>query len=170
MTVTPAWGLTYVVPDDAIAAWGARLIVTQDGHVDMVPDRQGGDGGPHAQELLDLLTERFRPTVLKDTIRELLSTYEMHTREAEDFTLYLDDRICVHANTNASAGYCYVTTWLWPQEPTYVIESYDDGTVLWWNNDDGWTEDEREATVFSHAERYNLSLPIDGTWVERGDA
>ena len=36
MTVTPPWGLKYVVPEQAIAAWGARMIVTQTGETDML--------------------------------------------------------------------------------------------------------------------------------------
>jgi hypothetical protein len=42
----PAWGLKYVVPDNAIAAWGARTIVTQQGDVDFLPDRQGTTAVP----------------------------------------------------------------------------------------------------------------------------
>lgn len=117
MTVAPAWGLAYVVPEDAIAAWGARLIVTQDGYeVDMLPDRQGGDRGPHTEELFDLMEERFSIKDLRETIRELLKEYTMQTRQDEDFILYLDDRVVVHANTRGSAGYCYVTAWLYPKE------------------------------------------------------
>ena len=123
MAVTPAWGLKYVAPEDAIAAWGARLIVTQDGTVDLVPDRQGTDGGPHSQEILAELNKRFAWGQLSAVIRELLvgirfpdgERVRMGTREEEDFILYLDDRLVIHANTNASAGYCYVTAWLYPE-------------------------------------------------------
>lgn len=111
--VKPRWGLHHVVPDSAIAAWGARLIVTQDGEVDMLPDRQGSDDGPHADELLTLLNERFTIPTMRDILGELLVRYEMSTREGEDFILFMDDRMVVHANTNGSAGYCYVTAWLY---------------------------------------------------------
>lgn len=116
MSVQPAWGLSHVVPEDAIAAWGTRMIVTQDGTTDMLWDRQGGDRGPHTDELFDLLTERFSIKTMRDTVSELLRSYEMSTREEGDFILYMDDRICMHANTNGSAGYCYVTAWLWPKK------------------------------------------------------
>lgn len=129
MSVAPAYGLAYVVPDDAIAAWGARLIVTQQGDVDFLPDRQGSDGGEHSRHLMNLLGERFPLPTMRQLLRTLLrGTYmhdgaeghvglekvQMHTREADDFILHLDDRLVVHANTNASAGYCYVTAWLYP--------------------------------------------------------
>lgn len=115
MTVNPAWGLAHVVPEDAIAAWGARLIVTQDGDTDLLGDRQGGSG-PEADDLYDLLDKRFPLPVLRRAVSDLLASYEMRTREAEDFILYLDDRLVVHANTNASAGYCYVTAWLYEKK------------------------------------------------------
>jgi hypothetical protein len=44
-----------------------------------------------------------------------LEKIQMHTREAEDFILYMDDRLVIHANTNGSAGYCYVTAWMYPE-------------------------------------------------------
>lgn len=139
-TVKPAWGLAHVVPEDAIAAWGARLIVTQDGDVDILWDRQGSDGGPHSQALFQALEERYPVLDLKEQISELLrgdfyrtevpGVYlwmQMSTREAEDFILHLDDRLVVHANTNSSAGYCYVTAWLYP-EPTCTWQtSYGTG-------------------------------------------
>jgi hypothetical protein len=127
MNVAPVYGLNYVVPENAIAAWGCRLIVTQQGYVDFVPDRQGSDGGEHSQELLNVLNDALPLSELKDTVSLLLrgvrfregngfERVQMMTREAEDFILYLDDRLVVHANTNASAGYCYVTAWLYPKE------------------------------------------------------
>ena len=124
--VRPAWGLPHVVPDDAIAAWGARLIVTQQGAVDLVPDRMGSDGGGQSAVLMALLNARFPYSMLRDTISTLLKglrvregdmwvKIQMHTREPEDFILFMDDRLVVHANTNGSAGYCYVTAWLYPE-------------------------------------------------------
>jgi hypothetical protein len=140
MAVTPKWGQSHVVPEDAIAAWGARMIVTQQGDVDMLPDRQGGDDGPHTEELFDMLNERFPNKELRDTIGKLLRGYEMSTREGEDFIVYLDDRLCIHANTNGSAGYCYVTAWLYrdveePTESAEWCEMLPDGTDT---NGDEW--------------------------------
>lgn len=51
--------------------------------------------------------------------------------------------------------------------PIWAIESYEDGEVLWWNNTEGWVTDLHEgATLFTDNERYNFTLPLDGTWVE----
>lgn len=111
----PAWGLAHVVPATAVAAWGARLIVDQDGHTDFLFDRQGSDEGPHSQELLDLLNSRFHVGTMREILTSLLLTYDMNTRSGEDFILHVDDRLVVHANTNGSAGYCYVTAWLYPE-------------------------------------------------------
>ncbi len=107
----PAYGLAYVVPADALAAWGARLIVNQDGATDFVHDRQGSDRGDHSSELFDLLRERFPIADMHDLLAELLADFTMDTRTGEDFIFYLDDRLVVHANTNGSAGYCYITAW-----------------------------------------------------------
>lgn len=110
----PPWGLAHVVPDNALAAWGARLIVTQDGGVDFLWDRQGSDEGEHSRDLLNMLDKRLNVIELRKIIGDLLVSYDMQTRQAEDFILYLDDRLVIHANTNASAGYCYVTAWMTP--------------------------------------------------------
>jgi hypothetical protein len=40
------WGLAGAVPPDATSAWGCRAIVTQDGYIDLVPDRTGQQGTP----------------------------------------------------------------------------------------------------------------------------
>ena len=111
----PRFGLAHVIPDSAVAAWGTRLIVTQNGDVDFVMDRQDGDG-PRIDELLDLQTARIGVRDMRELIGSLLRSGVMQTRVAEDFILYMDDDIVVHANTNASAGYCYVTAWLYDQE------------------------------------------------------
>lgn len=110
----PPWAGA-VVPEGAPATWGARVIVTQDGHVDFVADRMGG-AGPEKQgrDLLFLLNTRMPPSEMGAILRDLLREGWMETRAREDFILYMDDDLIVHANTNASAGYCYVTAWLTP--------------------------------------------------------
>lgn len=141
MSVAPAWGLGYVVPEDAIAAWGARLIVTQAGDVDILWDRQGDDAGPHSDELVNRLNDGLIKH-MRETLRELLlgSIFEgeyvvMSTREDGDFILYMDDRVVMHANTRGSCGYCYVTAWLYPdpglEEDLRIIRKFndDDGFV-----------------------------------------
>lgn len=104
------WGQHELVPTDARTAWGARLLVTQDGQVDVVPDRMGC-AGEDRDEFLLLLTEQFPVPRLLGALFELLTSGHMNTREARDFTLHDSADLEVHANTKASAGYCYVTAW-----------------------------------------------------------
>ena len=107
-----SFGYNQGVPEGARAAWGARWIGYQDGHVDQVYNRQDADG---EQADKDELFAWLRDTV-KDQphqrARELLRSYTMKTREDEEHVLYEDERGRVVANTNASAGYCYVAAFL----------------------------------------------------------
>jgi hypothetical protein len=41
-----AWGYADAAPEDATSAWGARATVTQDGWVDILPDRVDLAGPP----------------------------------------------------------------------------------------------------------------------------
>lgn len=104
------WGQNQVLPDNATAAWGARLIVSQDGYVDFVPDRSDSTGDTDA--LYPLLEERCGLQATREIISDLLKSRLMDKRVGDDFILYLDDQVCIHANTNGSAGYCYVTAWI----------------------------------------------------------
>jgi hypothetical protein len=108
-----AWAgiLRDAVPETATGAWSARAIVTQDGMFDIPHDRQDFHGDP---DILDALTNRFPLTELKDTIRELLVCGDMSTRKQETFILFQDDVLTVVADTNASAGYCYIGAWVVP--------------------------------------------------------
>lgn len=115
MNLDHIWGSPNVVPEGAIAAWGARLIVTQDGQVDLLWDRMGDDSGPHTQELIDRLNDGLIKH-MRETISALLTSYEMSTRDGADFILHMDDRVVMHANTKGSHGYCYVTAWLYEEE------------------------------------------------------
>lgn len=108
----PPYGLHSVIPDDALAAWGMRMIVTQAGDVDIVFDRVGGDNGPHTDRLTDLIDERIPLKEIRAIVGELLRSYTMVTTKGEDFILYMDDDMTVHASTTGSHGYCYVTAWL----------------------------------------------------------
>lgn len=105
------YGQDDLVPAAAPGAWGARLIVSQDGYVDVVGDRMGAAGD---RRVLSELTDRFDLNALRNKVGELLRSHRMQTRTSEDFTVFEDDVLEIHANTNASAGYCYVTGWLKP--------------------------------------------------------
>lgn len=49
----------------------------------------------------------------------------------------------------------------------WVIETYEDGSVSWWHNEDGWVPWLNDgAQVFTESEHTNANLPLDGTWVE----
>lgn len=107
------YGLNQAVPAESRTAWGARLIVNQNGHVDLVHDRQGAAGEDRAALLALMITQLPLGTLL-DRITDLLRSGEMDTRVDRDFLIFQDDQIEAHANTNASAGYCYVAVFLRP--------------------------------------------------------
>ena len=98
------------LPADRTVAWGARLIVTQGGDVDLLHDRQDviGDQEPR-RRLLDHLNA-LDPG-LRQLIRNLLRSGAMHTRRAAELVVHEDDVVTVRANILASAGYCYVVAY-----------------------------------------------------------
>jgi hypothetical protein len=102
------WGLPDAVPPDATGAWGCRAIVTQDGHVDLLPDRADQRG---SAVICDLLDSQFPPAKLTESLAVLLRSGQMSTRRRERFELYESATLTVAADTFASAGYCYVAAW-----------------------------------------------------------
>jgi hypothetical protein len=101
-----AWGLNAAVPEDAAAAWGARLLIISDtGHVDILGDRTDLYGD---RSFLELLTERFPPRDLRARVAAGLLSGEFTTRSTDTVTLYTDPDLTVVANPNASHGYLYV--------------------------------------------------------------
>jgi hypothetical protein len=91
-------------------AWKARFIITQDGGVDLPHDRHHCTG-PKEQHgaFLDQLGKALPPTNLFATIKAKLVAREIKTREAEEIVLFEGDGIRCIGNSNASAGYFYVT-------------------------------------------------------------
>ena len=105
-----SFGYNAGLPDSAIAAWGARFIVTQDGYVDFVWDRTDAVGDSSDREaLFDLLECRYSLDRLRADLSEGLKTRRIGTREAAEIVFYDDDDLRVVGNSNASAGYFYVT-------------------------------------------------------------
>ena len=104
------FGYNAGLPAGRTVAWGARLIVTQDGHVDFVYDRQGviGEEEPR-RRLLDYLNGNAIP--IERVIADLLRRGVMQTAVAQEFTVHADSVVVVKANTNASHGYCYVVAY-----------------------------------------------------------
>lgn len=100
----------YTVPAGVKTAWGARLIVNQDGHVDMLWDRTdavGPDDERHA--LLDYLNGIG--FVWKNALSLKLRDREVDTRKAEEVVLFDDGTVRIEGNSNASAGYFYVVAY-----------------------------------------------------------
>jgi len=99
------WGLNAAVPEDATAAWGARLIIDATGRVDILGNRTDLYGD---RSFLELLTERFPPREFRARITAGLLSGEFTTRSTDTVTLYTDPDLTVVANPNASHGYLYV--------------------------------------------------------------
>jgi hypothetical protein len=101
------FGYNAGLPGDRTVAWGARLIVTQDGHVDFVHDRQDTIG---AEEPRRRLLEHLNGNdiSIERRIADMLRRGVMRTSVAQELTVYTDGVVVIKANTNASHGYCYI--------------------------------------------------------------
>lgn len=123
-TLTLQYGANQYVIPGLRAAWGCRLIVRQDGDVDFVPDRQSGavldpDNADH-QRLLDATMEWVRTGAADGAFKNIskcLREGVMQTRERQGVWVFEDEHGIVLANTNASAGYCYVVGWIFDALP-----------------------------------------------------
>lgn len=98
--------------------WGARMIVNH-GHVDLLPDRQGvlnrEDNANELEVLFHRLNQEGGLARLKLVIGELLATGDMRHDQPEDFIIF-HEGLVMHANTNGSHGYCYVSAWVDDEE------------------------------------------------------
>ena len=122
-----AWGATSLLPENVTAAWGARLIVGQDGHVDLVHDRQDAVG-PDAERkaLLAHLNEKKPLKALSALLRE----GKVSTREGADVTVYEDADIVVRGNSHGSHGYFYIVAY--PQSGIVLPRKATDPTGPVW--------------------------------------
>lgn len=112
------FGYNSGVPAEARAVWGARLIVSQDGYTDFLADRTDRAGEQaEVEALFDLLEERYPLGQLRKDLSAGLQAYKIRTRERDEITLYADDQLLVIGNTNASAGYFYVSAVLRDSTP-----------------------------------------------------
>ena len=104
------YGLSEAVPEGAKAAWGARFIVTQDGHVDLPPDRQGFSGDEEARaSLMQRMNDDIPLGGLMALIAEDLRSGRLNTRSDDEVVLDgTNPGLMVVGNTKASAGYLYV--------------------------------------------------------------
>ena len=123
--LTLAFGYKQGLPEGTRAAWGCRAIAHQDGHVDVVWDRVDAFGPDEARlPLLDYLRVVVEAAPF-ERASELLSSYEMKTREEREFVLFEDDTVIVKGNTNASAGYLYVCAFRKADVPPPDTEDLD---------------------------------------------
>jgi hypothetical protein len=122
----PMFGAHKLQPEGLSAVYGGRWIVDQDGYVDLVPDRHGTEGDDAAL-LAWLNGDGGALGKARATACRLLRDYVIRTREASPTILFQDHRGVIVADTNASAGYLYVTGWLFddlpPGHPTRGLES-----------------------------------------------
>jgi hypothetical protein len=105
-----AFGYNAGLPPDRTVAWGARLIVTQQGDVDFVHDRQDAIGAEEPRRRLLANLSATKPP-LEQLVSRLLRRGAMRTGIAQEFTVYADDVVVIKANTNGSGGYCYVVAY-----------------------------------------------------------
>lgn len=103
------FGANALIPADVSAVWGARLIVNQDGMVDLVHDRQAFAGD---ESVGDVLCAKLNRSSWRSDLADMLRSRRVLTSQGEDVTVYEDDSIIVRGNTNGSYGYFYVAAWL----------------------------------------------------------
>lgn len=104
------WGARDLVPEEAKAAWGARLIITQSGDVDIVHDRQDVVGV--SDDAKTNLLSQLNASSWRENLSNMLKSYQVSTREEAEVVVYENDWIAVKGNSNGSAGYFYIAAWL----------------------------------------------------------
>ena len=122
MSTTLGFGYNRGLPDGITRAWGARMIVDQRGHTDLLGNRTSWLGEPdETQALQDWLNGSAGNGALakaREAASDKLRSYEILTRTASEVTLYEDETGKIVGNTNASAGYLYIAAWLKADVPT----------------------------------------------------
>lgn len=108
-----AWGADWLVPEDAKAAWGARLIM-ENGHADLLWDRQSDFGDKADYDRLISKLNEVKPW--RGPLEKLIRQGEVRSDEANEVTVYEDDVIVVRGNSNGSYGYFYIAAWLKEEE------------------------------------------------------
>jgi hypothetical protein len=112
-----AFGYNYGLVPGVQAAWGARWIVTQDGGVDQVFDRQDGFGDKDRfMALLDWLNGGAGKAA-RDNASRMLADRVISTRQSWPVVLYQDREGAVIGNTHGSAGYMYVAAYRYDDLP-----------------------------------------------------
>ena len=122
-----AWGANDLLPEGVSAAWGARLIVGQDGYVDLVPDRQDAVGAAEPRKALLAKLNAAKP--LKN-LEALLRDGTVQTRVPGEVTVYEDADIVVRGDSRGSAGYFYIVAY--PQPGIVLPRKANDPTGPVW--------------------------------------
>ena len=112
--VRPMFGAHALQPDGLRAVYGGRWIVQQDGYTDLVPGRHGTEGEDGG--LLAWLNGGALGAA-REAAGRMLRNYTLKTRERSPVILFQDKTGVIVADTNASAGYLYVTGWLYEDLP-----------------------------------------------------
>jgi len=119
MTLTLDYGYNRGIPDSAKAAWGARLIVNQDGMVDLVPDRQGfADGSDPAtkRRLMEYMNSKVQRRPL-GALADMLLSGEVDTRSEDEHVVFDDGTVRLVGSAQASAGYFYIVAYFKEDRP-----------------------------------------------------
>lgn len=108
-----AYGRKTAVPDDAKAAWGARLIAPND----LVSSRQdlaARTDGDKAALVAWLNGSGYGDGAIRKAKDWLAENYDYELRQDFDqvLPLYEDETGIIVGSTNASYGYVYVAAWL----------------------------------------------------------
>lgn len=114
MTLSLDFGYNRGVPADARAVWGARLIVNQDGMVDLVHDRQGfaeGSDPAAKQRLSEYLNSEVRRRPL-GALADMLRNGEVDTRSETEHVVFDDGTARLVGSAQSSAGYFYIVAYL----------------------------------------------------------
>ena len=107
MEIELQWGLN-PIPENAIAAWGARAILKQQ-CLDLLWDRQSFDQG----KLSDLEKDRFVNWINKSGLPNLRKHIVKNRwkNDSEEVFELNDKSYHLRASCKCSYGYCYISAW-----------------------------------------------------------
>lgn len=107
MGIEIQWGLR-PVPEEAIAAWGARGILERF-QLDLPWDRQDFQGGILSKEEQNQFVKWINESALPK-LREHIAVQKWRNDSTERFE-FADGSRHMTANCNGSHGYCYILCW-----------------------------------------------------------
>ena len=109
-SITPLeFGLNHGAPETP-TAWGARLIIEQQGHTDLLHDRQDSYG-PEKEKLVRYLNTHVLTRLLTVILPKALKDNTLKVDGKDCATFFKDSVVEVRGNPNGSYGYLYVRAW-----------------------------------------------------------